>query len=317
MEKTSIINLDALRSMHRFGDILTQAVQSINSPLVELEVLRDPADCIGRHWYGVRCWLTCKQTAQRFYLHIGFVFLPKTRRGVMVEVEQKNNRVTYPAIWGNIAPDGDAFEINKDEPDYLKLFLPEDRFAALVTMGRAQQVQLLAGYIQSCAQAIADAAATEGFRLNLDNLDEVYRLALQFEEVLNRTKSSEYMAVINLADPDNFGQYASGYRYYLVSPQGKTRLYAYFGVIYSYKKSPAGVFAEVDRHSNPELYNRVLGHVGPSDKYELNTAEEGFIKLFLPRDKAEAFNRADNEGQMAILAEFLDACNTCFIKAAQ
>ena len=84
-------NIEALQSLHRFGDVYEDAINSIESDVVAFTPLRTARDSIGRHWYGMRCKMECKATGQGFYLHTGLIFLPTTRTGLMVEVDQKNN----------------------------------------------------------------------------------------------------------------------------------------------------------------------------------------------------------------------------------
>lgn len=59
--------------MHRFGDILEEAILGIQSETAEFQVIRDAKDCIGPHWYGLRCRVTCRHFRTGFYLHIGLI----------------------------------------------------------------------------------------------------------------------------------------------------------------------------------------------------------------------------------------------------
>lgn len=316
MNEKAKLDIEALRSLHRFGDIFEQAINAIDSPLVELTPQRQAQDSIGRHWYGMRCSMVCKKTGQGFYLHMGLIYLPETRTGLMVELDRKNNLPSYGTVWDKIA-DTSEFEVNRDEEEYLKLFMPEVKFAHMQNMSRIQQSEALARYIQSCAESIAAAAYTEGFNLSYEGLSSAYKLALNFEEALKAVKNPLYTVEINYKDPDNFGQYASGYRYWLRSADGRVELYAYFGCIYSYKKSPAGIFSEIDWFSNQKHFDHTFANMMDHEAYMFSRAEPKFIKLFFTQEREKAFNEADSEGQLKLLAEFLDICNAQMIIASQ
>lgn len=315
MAKAFTANIEALQSLHRFGDIYEDAIRSIESDVATFTPVRSARDSIGRHWYGMRCKMECKATGQGFYLHTGLIFLPATRTGLMVEVDQKNNLPSYTQVWDNVKS-CDAFEVEHGEAEYLKLFMPNAQFQALQTMTRGEQVKALAAYMKACGEAIAAAAYTQGFRLSFDDLADAYQLSVAVETALDTARSDLYTVTPNKADPDNFGQYAAGYRYYLRSPDGAVQMYAYFGSIYSYKKAPAGIFAEIDWFSNQAVFDKVKANFKDSDAFSYSSAEPKFIKLFLPQARLEELNAADAAGQAKILAEFLDVCNTHLMQAA-
>ena len=95
--------------------------------------------------------------------------------------------------------------------------------------------------------------------MNIQNLKDSLGLVKAFEKILLEAESEICDAAINVQDKDNFGQYAQGFRYTLTN-QKQMSLYAYFGAIYSYKKQPAGIFAEIDRFSNQKEFDRVFNH---------------------------------------------------------
>lgn len=328
------IDIDALESMHRFGDILSDAIESIQSDLAEFRVIRDAKDCIGRHWYGVRCQVTCRKSGMGFYLHIGLIYLPATRTGLMIELDEQNNRSSYGNVLENIEEHSE-FEINREEPEYFKLFMPDAVFADMSGRPRGEQAGILKNFVQSGAEAIVNADQRTGFRLNYQNLRDAFHLANAFEEALREMTSDICQVTVNLADKDNFGQYAEGFRYDLTDKKGCS-LYAYFGVIYSYKKKPSGIFVEIDKHSNPENFDRVLERIEETEMYahgasrnldpsgmdglrpimyELSTAEAGFIKLFMKKEMEEALNQAEPEEQIRMLKEFLKACSEAMVLA--
>lgn len=312
MERLNI-NIEALESMHRFGDILADAIGSIESDKAEFQVIRDAKDCIGRHWYGLRCRVTCRRSGIGFYLHIGLIYFPSTRPGLMIELDEQNNRHSYGSVLENITVRPE-FEINREEPEYFKLFMPDSVFADMSGRPRGEQAAVLRRFVKSGAEAIVDAAYEKGFWLDYRNMADSLNLVNAFDKALNEVESGISSVEVNYADKDNFGQYAEGFRYYLGNDKGLS-LYAYFGAIYSYKKQPAGIFAEIDKFSNPEEFDRVYANMETSGMYELGVAEPGFIKLFMKEEMAEAVNQAEYEQQIKLLKEFLKACNEAMVKA--
>ena len=309
MERLNI-NIEALESMHRFGDILADAIGSIESDKAEFQVIRDAKDCIGRHWYGLRCRVTCRRSGIGFYLQIYF---PSTRPGLMIELDEQNNRHSYGSVLENITVRPE-FEINREEPEYFKLFMPDSVFADMSGRPRGEQAAVLRRFVKSGAEAIVDAAYEKGFWLDYRNMADSLNLVNAFDKALNEVESGISSVEVNYADKDNFGQYAEGFRYYLGNDKGLS-LYAYFGAIYSYKKQPAGIFAEIDKFSNPKEFDRVYANMETSGMYELGVAEPGFIKLFMKEEMAEAVNQAEYEQQIELLKEFLKACNEAMVKA--
>lgn len=309
-------SLPALRALHRFGDIYEEAIARAESPLVAFTVDRASHDCIGPHWYGLRVHMECKQTGQRFYLHTGLIFLPETRTGLMVELDKQNNHIPYEQVWRKLEGRPE-FLVNRDEEPYLKLFMPDGDFAALNQMEHREQAALLGRYFTACGEAIATAAYTEGFRLQYENLADTLSLARAFEAALQAAGGEEYSVELNKADPDNFGQYASGFRYWLADKKGPNRMYAYFGAIYSYKKEPAGLFAEIDWLNNQAMFDRAFQNMKSTSGFVFSEKEPKFIKLFMPPEAVQRFNEAAPEAQRQLLADFLHECNTAMILAAR
>lgn len=307
------IDIQALSSMHRFGDILADAIGSIQSDIAGFQVIRDAKDCIGRHWYGLRCRVTCKRSGIGYYLHIGLIYFPSTRPGLMIELDEQNNHHSYGCVLENIE-ERPEFEINRDEPEYFKLFMPDAVFADMSGRTRKEQAVILRGFVQSGAEAIVEAAYEKGFTLDYQKMADSLNLVNAFDQVLNEMESSISSVEVNYADPDNFGQYAEGFRYYLKNKDSLS-LYAYFGAIYSYKKQPAGIFAEIDKFSNQKEFDRVYDNMETSDMYELGIKEPGFIKLFMKEAMVEELNQAAYERQIEILKEFLKACNEAMVSA--
>lgn len=314
-EKMSV-SIPALRSLHRFGDIYEEAILAAQSDWAAFTPDRQNRDCIGPHWYGLRVHMECKKTGQRFYLHTGLIFLPETRTGLMVEVDKANNHIPYDRVWNKIES-GALFEVNRDEPVYLKLFMPDGDFERMNALDHKGQREMLTAYFTACGEAICQAAYTEGFQLNYEDLSNTLKLARAFRQALEEAQSGEYTVEINLADPDNFGQYASGYRYWLADAKGGNRMYAYFGGIYSYKKDPAGIFAEIDWLNNQAVFDKAFANMKSTDLFTFSDKEPKFIKLFMAPALVERFNGAGEAEQRGILKEFLEACNRAMVLAAR
>lgn len=307
------IDMKALESMHRFGDILADAIESIDSKTVSFQVIRDAKDCIGRHWYGLRCRAVCRRSGIGFYLHIGLIYFPSTRPGLMIELDEQNNKHSYGSVLENIK-EQPVFEINRVEPEYFKLFMPDAVFTDMSDRARGEQTVFLRKFVQSGAEAIVEAAYAKGFCLNYKNMGHSLNLVNAFDKVLQEVESDISSVKVNYADKDNFGQYAEGFRYYLTDKK-ELSLYAYFGAIYSYKKQPAGIFAEVDKFSNQKEFDRVFENMEPSPIYELGIGESGFVKLFMKEEMIEKFNNAEYAQQIDILKLFLKTCNEAMVTA--
>lgn len=312
MEKLHI-DIKSLESMHRFGDILEDAILGIRSEIAEFQVIRDARDCIGPHWYGLRCRVLCKRSGTGFYLHIGLIYYPSTRHGLMIELDEQNNRNTYGWVLEGIK-ESPEFEISREEKEYFKLFLPDTVFEEMSGRMRGEQTVILREFVQSGAEAMVEAAYQTGFALSIQNLKDSLHLVNAFEKTILEAESEIFHAAINYQDKDNFGQYAQGFRYTLTNKK-QLSLYGYFGAIYSYKKQPAGIFAEIDRFSNQKEFDRVFAHISHSPQYDLAIGEEGFLKLFLPKETEDRLNAAEYEEQTEILKEFFIACNEAMVQA--
>lgn len=307
------IEIEALQSMHRFGDTLTEAIEGIESETAQFQVLRDAKDCIGRHWYGLRCQVNCRKTGIGFYLHIGLIYFPSTRPGLMIELDEQNNHGTYQRVKQQIAKRPE-FEINRDEAEYFKLFMPDAVFEQMSGKSREEQVCILQDFVKNGAEAMVASVYQTGFTLNHKNMADSLNLVNAFDRVLQEIKSDFSAVKINYEDPDNFGQYAQGFRYFLTNHKALS-LYAYFGAIYSYKKQPAGIFTEIDRFSNQEEFSRVYENMEESEAYEMGISEPGFIKLFLKEDMIQKLNEAEYDQQIEILKLFLKECNDQLVAA--
>ena len=307
------VDIERLQEFQRFGDIYAEAVASVRSDLAEIEVDRAAKDSIGRHWYGFRVRVLDKANGQKFYLHTGLIFLPETRIGLMVEVDEANNHGPYRQLCESLVST-DSFIRDLKEPQYLKLFLPDAQLEELFRADLRRQKTILASYFRDCVEAIVTRAKERPFRLTMDDLSDAYEAALLYRKVLDYP--SEITKVeVNEKDRDNFGQYASGYRYYLSDTRGKHRLYAYFGVIYSFKKEPAGIFAEIDEFSNPKEFGKVFDGIEEGKLYRIHK-EKGFLKLFMKEDVKKKWDSLGKKKQEDLLELFVKECSENMIKAA-
>lgn len=309
-------DLPALLSLHRFGDIYARAIRDIRSSRVEFEVLRDARDSIGPHWYGMRCRAVSKVSGISFYLHTGLIFLPSTQIGLMVEVDEKNNQSVYGQVVERLR-DGEDFTVNREEREYLKLFMPRHTFEAMNRAGVQRQEQLLGRYMKACGEALAAVVDGSCFRLCQEDLLHAYGLGRAFRRVITETVSPDFTVEINEQDPDNFGQYASGYRCWLTNASGSAKLYSYFGAIYSYKKRPAGIFAEIDWFSNQEMFDAVKARFQGRDAFVYSGSDEKFIKLFMPQAAIEELNAAGYDRQIELLKEFFASCCGALSQASE
>lgn len=308
------LNIEALRSLHRFGDCLEEAIKQIDSELCDFEVKRDALDCIGKHWYGLRCKVTDKKRGTGFYLHIGLIYFPTTRKGLMCELDEQNNTNVYSSVISNIK-ERKEFEVNRDEKEYFKLFMPDQVFDAMMIKNRNEQIEDLKIYVQNCAEAIAEADRNVGFKLDITSLDNSRNLIVAYDKVLKEYKSEVSKVVVNYQDKDNFGQYATGFRYYLSDLNNQETYYAYFGAIYSYKKEPAGIFAEIDWFSNQGNFDKVYKNLSKSDTYDYSGNDPKFIKLFMKKEDVNQFNQSSYVEQIEMLKKFLKECNDQMISA--
>lgn len=308
------VDIAALQSMQRFGDELEIAIKEIDSGLAQFEVIRDAKDCIGRHWYGLRCRVNGKRTGVSLYLHIGLIYFPTTKYGLMAELDEQNNAGVYSAVLGNIK-EREAFEINRAEKEYFKLFMPDKTFEEMSLKTGMQQVEMLKNFVQNAAEAMVEAASQQGFSINYSQMADALNLCNAFDKALCEVRGDESKVCVNYKDKDNFGQYASGFRYYLSDKENKVSLYAYFGIIYSYKKQPSGIFAEVDWFSNQNEFDKVFNHIETSESYVLSVKEPKFVKLFMPEKMTEQLNQSDYDSQIEILKSFLKNCNDSMIRA--
>lgn len=305
---------EALQSLHRFGDELEEALLSITSDDVNFEPDRNAPDSIGRHWYGMRCKMQCKKTGLNFYLHIGLVYHPDTKTGLMVEVDKKNNLSAYEKICRCVKKQPE-FEINREEPAYFKLFMPELDFVIMNEKERKEQIKMLSAFVQSAGESIAAAAYQKGFRICPDSLHHARNFAHAIHDAIKEMKSEICRIEINENDKDNFGQYAQGYRYYLKDREEKICFYAYFGAIFSYKKQPAGIFVEIDWLSNQQGYDKVFRDIEEYEGFDISKKEPEYLKLFMKEKDIIDFNEDDYELQIKRLILFIKDVNEQILKA--
>ena len=152
-----LVDINAFRSLHRFGDALDQAIRGIHLADCLFTPARQAKDSIGRHWYGTRCHFIDLTNGNKFFLHIGLIYLPETKCGLMVEIDRRYNQERYDTVWDHIRS-GETFVVSHDEPIYLKLFLKDGLFEGLQEMNAERQYRLLVDFVMECGKAIAASA---------------------------------------------------------------------------------------------------------------------------------------------------------------
>ena len=314
MAEGALLHVSALRSLPLFLDVYEAAIASIESKTIECQPVRKASDGIGAHWYGMRVRVRCKKTGLSLYLHTGLIFHPDTRKGLMIEVDRRNHFAVYSLLWEQLKP-GDGFEVERQEEDYLKIFMPDADYDRLGGSTLSEQMVLLQRFFQQAVETIAAVLEKNfpGFCFPTEEMDAGRELLCLLNEALDGLDSPLF-DVERVKDPDNLGAYALGSRYWLSCPENGKKLYAYFGVIFSYQKDPAGIFAEVDQHSNPEYYDKVLSCIAQTPGYQLSLKETGFIKLFLPKAHQLSFNLLPRERQLQLLKDFLVNVNRAFLR---
>lgn len=309
------VKIDELQSLHRFGDVFEEAAKQLDSDLYQTEVLRNAPDAIGQHWYGMRLKVKSKLSGREFYFHTGLIYLPITEIGLMFEIDKQNNQTVYDRLRNNLETNH-QFDVIKIEEDYLKLFMKKEDFEKLNASSTSQQLELLKEYLNSCIEAVVEEEANYRFIITRELLDNTYLVAKTIQTVIENHSGETYTVEVNQKDPDNYGQYAMGYRYYLTASKSQTRIYAYFGIIYSYKKNPAGVFAEIDHFSNQDCFDHVKNNLEVSNDIYYSDKEEKFIKLFMKDEDVEKLNSLENDKQIEFLNDFLGKCNRILCEAA-
>lgn len=310
------LHIDSLRSLPLFGNLYEAAIAGIHSSLIECIPDRKSSDCIGAHWYGMRVRVNCLKTGIQLYLHTGMIFHPDTRRGLMIEVDKKNNFAVYDLLREKLES-GKNREVEKGEAVYLKLFMPDADYAALCRKKASDQIAQLSCFFQDSVEEIARILEENmpGFNYPETEFGNSLALLQMIRTAIDNADQSRFDVQREANDPDNIGSYAFGSRYWLTVPEKNVRLYAYFGVIFSHQKDPAGLFAEIDQPSNPEFYETSYNAVPDSPDYVISHAEPRFLKLFLPETKVQDFNRLTEEGQLALMLDFLNSTNLAFTAA--
>lgn len=139
--QTFRFDFGALESTFAFIEMMTEVVNS-DFPGFSVTPHPDAPDNNGRHWRGLRATITGMDKGISLYTHSGLVYHPDTRAGIYLEVDKKNNLPVYQAVWDNIVLD-EAYDLCKDEPDYLKLFYPDSKLKLLMGGKTLQEQQAL------------------------------------------------------------------------------------------------------------------------------------------------------------------------------
>ncbi|MDZ7671577.1 MAG: hypothetical protein U5K53_01855 [Halanaerobiales bacterium] len=147
-------DISSLRSVHMFNDGLRNVLNEINSFEFECQIHNNFFENNGPHWSGFRCFLMDRQDRSLYYLHIGLIFHPDTKKGIMVELDKESNLNSYQEIRDNIKK-GENFKVNKEEADYLKLFLKEKKLENIDNSNKIdKQLSILRDFLKEALAAI-------------------------------------------------------------------------------------------------------------------------------------------------------------------
>jgi len=121
-----------------------------------IEVLPDIPG-FGAHWGGLFVALKDQDGIQKAICHTGLVYHPDTKIGIYFEVESWRNARIYKKLWQNAEP-SPGFELNKDESDFLKFFLPKEKIEFLMKAKTVdEQMEIMTKYLDACFVGILKA----------------------------------------------------------------------------------------------------------------------------------------------------------------
>ena len=150
-------DFESLISVYRFTQTVEAVLSKVEYPLLRVSIFKDAKDNYGKHWRGFRAEIKGKQGG-RLYIHFGLVYLPETRRGIYLELDKRNNGEIYDSVWVNIK-EARAYELNKEEADYLKFFFPEVGIEDLMSGDRESQNKQVENFFIGCIENMLEAAA--------------------------------------------------------------------------------------------------------------------------------------------------------------
>lgn len=91
--------------------------------------------------------------------------------------------------------------------------------------------------------------------------------------------------------PDNFGIHWRGFRAWVSS--GDVQIYIHTGLVY-HPDTRAGIYTEIDRRNNREIFDTAWEHIKPSDQYDLCKEEADYLKFFYPACKWDELMEAES-----------------------
>ncbi len=314
---TVTLHNEQLREFHKCMDMLAYSIEHVKLEGATLAIDQEATDANGPHWQGYRVRVNAKGE-EYAYLHIGMIYFPETYKGLMVEVDWNNNKEQYDAIIQRVGK-SPFYTIKHEEKEYFKLFLPADDFQSLVMSDSAQfQTAMIQSFLYEAITAIvgdAEPAQLQPFSAKIEDFSNLLGLNNLALRVLQQMDCPDYTTQVDLGCTHNFGSYANGYRAYLTATKTGKQLYAYAGLIYSYKKEPYGAFVEIDEFSNQEHFSEVQRVFVANDGFLASMKEKGFIKLFMTKEQNEQFNNSKTiEEQEKVLQDFYHACMHAFIQ---
>lgn len=147
-------HIETMVSLFKFNEQLEYVISNVKSEKFTCYVKKDAKDNNGIHWFGYRCPTKSKNSEAEFYFHCGVVYHPDTRAGIYFEVDKENNEKYYFKILDSIESSSE-YNLNVDEPNYLKLFYPSLKFQELMSKDSAdKQESMLETYFTACVEAV-------------------------------------------------------------------------------------------------------------------------------------------------------------------
>jgi hypothetical protein len=160
-QKAFRLEIPTLLSFHKCNEVLEYVASTVPAERFSCVINYDAKDNNGPHWFGYRCYIKDLDSNLSLYIHFGFIFLPSTKAGLMVELDRNNNNHVYQGIWDRI--DGSSlYNLNKEESDYLKLFIPDDHLTQVMEEQSAvTQAEFVQKYFISSCEALFRAGRRE------------------------------------------------------------------------------------------------------------------------------------------------------------
>ena len=147
------------KNLHLFHEALLNVLDCIRGDFFVR--VRPSRDANGFHWTGVRIEIQLRNCESSLYIHTGVIYLPHTRMGFMVEVDKANNKELFDILKNNIS-EGKDYDYILENQEYIKLFMPDPKWEALIGCDANQQYRKLEAFFISCFRAFENAILRSG-----------------------------------------------------------------------------------------------------------------------------------------------------------